>query len=640
MDQTKPIAFSALCLAVYLLLLQVEQHLRMYLIPSLPVDDFLLTMLNHHALLPQGLYLVSLTALSLVSGPAPEANRKKRAHVSRVLLLPVVILFIRAAELRSAVFIWVYPFSAVFLAWISSGLRLGQLFTKPDPFGIQNPGSWIETEAGFNWKTNTGYINVVNPFQGILIVGGAGSGKTYTLIEEIIRQAISKGYTGFIYDYKYPELSAFTFDSIRLLGKPGYTYYHLNFMDMERTHRINPLHPDNLPISAFAAEYAAVILKNLKREWVNHSDFWSDNAIAYLKAIIWYLKKHEPQYCSLPHVIRLSLAEYPLVLDLLRRDPECRSMISSLLTAYTENATAQIAGCVSSLQTPMDKLNSALIFWVLSGNDSDLNLNNPRKPAILTIGNNPQLQETISPVISLVASVVIKKMNQKNKVKSVFLLDEAPTLFIPDLKNLPNTGRSNQVCTVYCCQDFSQMNLLYGAEEAKAIRASLGNQFIGMVNDVETAEMVSRMFGQMEKQVKTINSSTGSNGGNDVNYSAGYSMQEQEKPLIRASEVLTLETGVFIGKTTQVKHAFFRGRPVIRPKGAPAGLPKFKDLGLQTLPDPGTARASLNSASVTLSMYGESMLSREEQMERILELNFKKIANEADEILFGLKKGS
>lgn len=612
MNQIKPLSLTALFVSVYLLLLQYEQHLGLYLFPALPVDGFLIQMINHHALLPQGMYLLCILMHVLVRKPALQTG-KARA-VGLIFLVPILILFLRALQLRTSLFIWIYPLSAAGLTLISLALRPGFLFKRPDSFGIANPGSWIESETGFNWKTNTGYINVVNPFQGILIVGGAGSGKTYTLIEEIISQAISKGYTGFIYDYKYPELSEFTYQMIRLKGKEGYCHYHINFMDMERTHRINPLHADNLPISAFAAEYASVIMKNLKREWVSHSDFWSDNAIAYLKAIIWYLRKHEPACCSLPHVIRLSLAEYPLVLEMLRRDPECRSMISSLLTAYTENAAAQIAGCVSSLQTPMDKLNSQLIFWVLSGNDSDLNLNDPQKPSILTIANNPQLHETISPVISLVASVVIKKMNQKNKIRSIFLLDEAPTLFIPDLKNLPNTGRSNQVCTVYCCQDFSQMNVLYGTEEAKAIRASLGNQFIGMVNDVETAEMVSRMFGQMEKQVKTINSSTGSNDNNDVNYSAGYSMQQQEKPLIRASEILTLETGVFIGKTTQLRHAFFKGKPLIRLKGAPGPVPKFKDLGLQAGPV------------------------NELQISQVLELNFKKICNEADEILFGLKK--
>lgn len=610
----RPGALILLLVSIYVLFIQYELQLHIFFIRSLQFDHFVYSFVIRYRSGPQIFYLLSLIFLRLSKTVIAEAKVNKIQIGTSILVFPLLILFLKIQQLKVDIFSLADPLTAISIGIIFLKFRLPHVLTTKETAGFVNPDLWLENESSFNWITNTGYINVLNPYQGMLIVGGAGSGKTYSLIEEIIRQAIKKGYTGFIYDYKYPELSNFVYATMTEIKGHKLHYYHLNFSDISRTHRINPIQPANLPVSAFAAEYASVILKNLKKEWVTHADFWADNAIAYLKAIIWYLKKHKPAYCSLPHVISLCMVDYPVILSLLSRDPECKAMVASLITAYNENAGSQVAGCISSLQTPIDKLNNPHIFWVLSGNDCDLDLNNPDHPAILTIGNNPQLAETISPVISLIASVIMKKMNQKNRLKGIFLLDEAPTLYIPDLKNLPNTGRSNKICTVYCCQDFSQMNVLYGADEARALRASLANQFIGLVNDVETAEITSRMFGHRQLEVKSLNASSASSEQSETNYTSGYSIQHQQKNLIEVNEIMTLETGMFIGKTTESKHAFFKGKPIISSKPNSAEVPAFKEL---LLASKATQADDLNLTT-----------------EKLLELNFRKIKNETEELIF------
>ncbi len=440
---------------------------------------------------------------------------------------------------------------------------------------IKTASKKIENEASFHWKTKHGYINITNPFQGIMIVGGAGSGKTYTVIQEIIMQAIQKGYTGFIYDYKYPELSEFVYQILK--KKPGHSvkFYSVNFTHPSRSHRLNPIHPRNLPISLFAQEFSAILLKNLKREWVDKQDFWADNAIAYFKSIIWFLKKYEPDFCTIPHAITFAMKEYPWVLEILSKDRECKGMISSLWTAYQENASAQIAGCVSSLQNPLDRLNNPSIFWILSGDDISLNLNDPENPGLLCIGNHPILADALNPIISLVASVVMKNLNQRGKIKSIFLLDEAPTLYIPNLKDLPNTGRSNLISTIYCCQDFSQMDLMYGDREAKVIRASLGNQFLGMVNDLDTSHQISKVFGKEDQIIQSKNHSTSYSANEESNQSAGYSFQLQEKEILKPNAALNFPPGFFVGKVTAAKHPFFSGKPIIIPREPTKQIPDF-----------------------------------------------------------------
>ena len=518
--------------------------------------------------IPNLFFLVS-TFLVFLAQPQP----LQKLFLSKIIFLKFFGLILCLLEwifmfrLNSLGITFLNPLSFIgFFLLLRSFLRSNpEIRPHEEIIKIRNDLKKQVNEDSFNWKLENGYINLVNPFQGIFIVGGAGSGKTYTLIREIIAQSIQKKFTGFIYDYKYPELTEFALTHLQNSNPSKTKFYSVNFTEPHRSHRINPIHPRNLPISLFAQEFSSTILKNLKKEWVAKQDFWADNAISYLKAIIWFLKKKEPQCCTLPHAIILALNEYPEVLEMLAQDKECKSMISSLWTAFKENAGAQIAGCISSLQNPLDKLNNPDLFWILSGDDIPLNLNNPEQPALLCVGNNPIISDSLNPIISLIASAVIKNLNQRGNQKSIFLLDEAPTLYIPNLKDLPNTGRSNRISTIYCCQDYSQMDLMYGREEAKVLRASLGNQFMGMVNDMDTAEQISKIFGKQDQLIETQNQSSSFSQAQDWNTSKGISYSLREKEIVKSNAALSFPTGYFVGKITGTKHAYFAGKPIITP---------------------------------------------------------------------------
>jgi len=528
--------------------------------------------LSHYALAYPGLLRVVFLALIALGAGVSRANRHLNLSlmasstvIPSILLVPCSILFSESWKLGLVYYTVAEPLLITLLPVLVFWLAVSMTSLTPRRdmgFGIKSPHRLIESPDSFNWKTDTGYINVINPFQGIFIVGGAGSGKTYGLVLGIIEQAVRKGFTGFIYDYKYPDLKEAL--SYHLLREKNLAreLIQLDFVHPLHSNRINPLAPLNLPVPLYAGNYAETILRNLKKEWVVKQDFWADNAISYLKSIIWFLKKNHPDRCTLPHAVCMALGDYSVVLSLLEADRDCRLIVSSLLTAHRENAGAQVAGCVSSLQTPIEKLNDPAIFWVLSGSDSDLELNSPGKPAFLVAGNDPLMCESLGPVISLIATVVMKKLNQKNRLKSIFLLDEAPTLYVPGLKDLPNTGRGNLVSTIYCCQDYSQMDVMYGHDESRALRASLGNQFMGMVNDTATAQQISQFFGKAEKLVENKNRSRSSPAGflSDASYSRGSSWQVLEKDLVRPEQVLSLPCGNFVGKTTSAYRPFFGGK--------------------------------------------------------------------------------
>ncbi|UWW97660.1 MAG: TraM recognition domain-containing protein (plasmid) [Candidatus Cardinium sp.] len=364
----------------------------------------------------------------------------------------------------------------------------------------------------FIWKgQKRGFIVLDSLSQGIYIEGSAGSGKSSSVMEPIIYQAADMGFAGFLYDFKGnpPTLSAHMYQE--LLNKQT-KFAHINITNTHLSHRCNPLHPSYLPFKLYAQEYASAILKNLNKEWMHKQDFWSDNAIAFFSAIIWFLKKHHGSLCSLPHALLVAMKDYEQSIALLSLDRETKIMIEPIHTAYKNNAEKQLAGVFSSLQLPFNKIYTKEIFWVLSGhlsdqNTVDLDVSNPAHPTMLTVANDPRLSDSLSSIIALIGTVCMKHINQQGKNKSIFLLDEAPTLFIPGLENLPATARSNNVSTIVCVQDFEQLKNMYGSSKAEVIRNNLGNQFFGMTSNLTTGSYVSKMAGSYTNVRTSINMS-------------------------------------------------------------------------------------------------------------------------------------
>lgn len=495
------------------------------------------------------------------------------------------------------VFVFLYPVE--FLTFNVTGFIVANMFkTKRQlltrNFGFEKVTILVENPTSFNWHSkNDGYINVENIFRGILILGGAGAGKTFTLIEEIIDMAIQKGFTGLIYDFKMNanfsdrrDEWSLTRHAYKAFIKSGSKQAHKNLdgkwphpqsLDHDRrmlwvinwrnpkySHQVNPIHPVYMESQSFANEYALTLLQNLKPEWIKTRDFFADSAIIYLKAIFWFLRCQFPESCTLPHAVTIALMSHSKVLAMLSLDKQCHEIVSSLLVAEQKNAEAQLAGAVASLQIPVDKVNSPEIFWVLSGNDFSLRLNDPESPGILALGNDPELKETYGPVAALIATVCKKVMNRPSMLPSIYLLDECPTLAIPNLSELPATGRSNKICTIVCGQDKSQFVVNYGKEQTDTLIANLGTHFYGQLNDLDTAKMASEVIGTREKENRSINQ--GKSLGESLSRNSGENIAVQRENLIHPFELQTLPRGRFVGKVAETSEVtpyspFFNVRP-------------------------------------------------------------------------------
>lgn len=392
-----------------------------------------------------------------------------------------------------------------------------------------------------NRKRNS-YVNVVNPFRGLLVIGTPGAGKSYFVIRHVITQHIRKGFTMFIYDFKFDDLSHIAYNTW-LKNKHAFAtppkFYYINFDDLNRTHRCNALDPTAMLDITDASESARTILLGLNREWIKkQGDFFIESPINFLTAIIWYLRRYnDGQFCTLPHVIELMQVDYDSLFTLLRTEKEIEVLINPFINAYLNDVMEQLEGQIASAKVAMARLASPQLYYVLSGSDFTLDLNNPDEPKIICMGNNPQKIQTYGAVLSLYVNRLVKLVNQKGKMKSSLILDEFPTIYLNGIDSLIATARSNKVSTCLGIQDFSQLRKDYGREQADVIVNITGNIISGQVVG-DTARSLSERFGKIMQDRVSYSINSGD---------TSISKSKQLESALPPSKIASLSSGEFVG---------------------------------------------------------------------------------------------
>jgi hypothetical protein len=441
----------------------------------------------------------------------------------------------------------------VYLAVFILGF-LFSYFTVKEIERVETDRKKNQTKYSLHLKGDNGkQVNITNPFRGILVIGSNGGGKTVSTAEPFIEQFAQKNYAGIIYDYKFPTLSDIAylhFSTKRKVdaGEIQPIFYVVNFSDISKSHRFNPLNPKYLKSQIYATEFAKALVVNFNTESNQKSDFWVKSSTAFLTAIIWFLKKHHPLNCTIPHLVSIITGfSYRDTMAMLETDDECSKIIRSVLTARDERAGNQLSGVVSSLQIDFATLNDPNLTYVLSGDDFDLNINDPKHPKVLCVGTDNHIAAALSPIISLIFSVALKQMNEHSKHHSFCLLDEAAQINIPRLSNVPATCRSNKLSVIFMAQNLTQIEDKYGKAEAESLLANLNYQFFTRTTVFSTAEYISKMIGETKSVAKSENQSHSSKGLNTSNNSIGDNFSEVEKRAVKPQDVLNLQAGEIVG---------------------------------------------------------------------------------------------
>ena len=454
--------------------------------------------------------------------------------------------------------LYIFTLSVGYICLLMAGVWMSRLLKNnlmDDVFNTENESFMQETrlmenEYSVNLPTrfyykkkwNNGWINVVNPFRASMVLGTPGSGKSYAIVNNYIKQQIEKGFAMYIYDYKFPDLSEIAYNHLlhhldAYKVKPQ--FFVINFDDPRRSHRCNPINPAFMTDISDAYESAYTIMLNLNRSWIQkQGDFFVESPIILLAAIIWFLKIYENgKYCTFPHAIEFLNRPYAQIFPILTSYDELSNYLSPFMDAWEGGAQDQLQGQIASAKIPLSRMISPALYWVMTGDDFSLDINNPNEPKVLVVGNNPDRQNIYSAALGLYNSRIVKLINKKKQLKSSVIIDELPTIYFRGLDNLIATARSNKVAVCLGFQDFSQLTRDYGDKESKVIQNTVGNVFSGQVVG-ETAKTLSERFGKVlqQRQSMTINRNDKST-----------SISTQMDSLIPASKISNLTQGMFVG---------------------------------------------------------------------------------------------
>lgn len=438
---------------------------------------------------------------------------------------------------------WLKPLTAWVAVRLSQDIfnRFNESFPQEERYLSAPSSLHLESRYNFRNQTRTGVINLVNIMRGTLVMGNPGSGKTRYIFRPLIRQSLELGMAVFVYDLKYPDLSEFVWWCLERAGRASRTLYTLNFNDLSRSHRCNPLHPTGIADINDAGEYARTIMVALRKESVHQQEgFFAQSAVNFLTACIWFLRCYQNgRYCTLPHLIELIQYDHSRLLSILMSYPENRSYIGSFAEAYSQGVTDQLQGQVDSARVAVAALASPAFYYLLSGDDFSLDINNPKAPKVVCIGSNPQKAHIYGVAVSVLMNRMLREINRPGGVPCHLIVDEFASIRVLGMPETLATARSNQVATTIGIQDVSQLRVSYGRDWADTLCNLPGNLICGQASGY-SAHFVSEKFGRTLQEKSTI-----SNNSRD----SSVSQSQQLEPVLPASKIATLSSGEFVGIT-------------------------------------------------------------------------------------------
>ncbi|MBV4359112.1 YWFCY domain-containing protein [Pinibacter aurantiacus] len=470
-------------------------------------------------------------------------------------LISVLILYMRMQPTEVA-FAYIVITSLGYILFMTGGsllTRILKLKLQGDVFNKLNETfpqeeRLLENKYSLNFratynlkgKTRPSWINVVNSFRGLLVMGNSGSGKTAFVVKEIIKQQIQKGFAMFIHDFKYPDLTNVAYYHF-LQNKNKYKttpeFYVINFD--EPVHRCNPLMAQSIRSITDAASASRSILLGLNQDWIeNQGDFWIESSINFVTALIWFLRKYKDGiYCTLPHVIELAQVEFEKLFTILRAEPTLEILVSPFIKAYQEDAGKQLIGQISGAAVSLGTLSTENLYYVLSGDDFMMTINDPKAPKIVCIANNPQVSNIYSAVISLYLNNLQKLLKEQEEQPCGIVLEEFANISWNGVDKFLSVCRSYLVSTTLVIQDASQLILHYGKHQADVIMSMAGNIISGQVTG-DSARVLADRFGKImqDRESVSINSRDTS-----VNHS------KQMDFAIPQSTIASLSSGEFVG---------------------------------------------------------------------------------------------
>lgn len=454
----------------------------------------------------------------------------------------------------------------------------------------------------YKGKFRKGWVNIVNPLRGTWVVGTPGSGKTFSIIEPVIRQHSEKEFAVVLYDYKFPSLATRLYyhylknKNAKDSKMPkGMKFNMINFVDVEYSRRVNPIQLKYINNLAVASETAEILLESLqkgKKEGGGGSDqFFQTSAVNFLAACIYFFCNWEKEpydkdgnmliaekvqdkqtlrmiptgrvfdkmgnevepaywlgkYSDMLHILSFLNESYQTIFEVLETDNEVAPLLGPFQTALKNRAMEQLEGMIGTLRVYTSRLATKESYWIFhkDGDDFDLKVSDPKNPSYLLIANDPEMESIIGALNALILNRLVTRVNtgQGKNIPTSIIVDELPTLYFHKIDRLIGTARSNKVSVTLGFQEFPQLEADYGKVGMQKIITTVGNVVSESARSKETLEWLSSdIFGkvvQLKKGVTIDRDKTSIN------------LNENMDSLVPASKISDMPTGWICGQTAR-----------------------------------------------------------------------------------------
>ncbi len=389
-----------------------------------------------------------------------------------------------------------------------------------------------------HFKVDKGKFQINNIKRGVSIIGSAGSGKTESVVFNLLQHFSKHSFSGVLHDYKNFEITEIAYPLFQANDIP---FFIISFDTIYN--RVNPIAPRYMENEEIVNEVSRVLIENLLEQKESGSTgttkFFNDAAEGLIGGLIWKLKTSYPQFCTLPHLIAIyQLLDTDSLIAFLKTNATSRAMADAFISG--KDSDRQTAGVKSTLANAFKKISTQSIFMVLSADEVPLAINSQKKPSIISVVNNPKYETAYAPIIATIIHTITKQMSVRNSNSSFLLMEEAPTIRLLNMHRIPATLRSYNIATVYVMQDKIQNDMMYGDKASKAILSNLSYQFFGKVNDPDTAKYYERFFEIVKKKTISVNK------GFNLNFDTRVTKGEKEVSKQRADVFFRLKQGEFI----------------------------------------------------------------------------------------------
>ncbi|HEY9645405.1 MAG TPA: type IV secretion system DNA-binding domain-containing protein [Chroococcidiopsis sp.] len=388
--------------------------------------------------------------------------------------------------------------------------------------------------------------------RGIVVVGAPGSGKTFSVINPVIRSALDQGFPTIVYDFKYP-------DQTELLcayaAKRGYRVkiFAPAFAESEVCNPLDFLRDSDDAL--MARQIATVMNRNFALNANSSEDkFFSDAGDQLTQAIL-MLAKAMPEPDLMMASTLLSLADLPKRLEAAYKRSESGNgwkMSNWVYLAFSQLLQLQgsektVAGVIGTASKIFSRFLSPELVSAFCG-QTTLPLDLEGK-TLLILGLDRQRREAVAPLIATILHMIVtRNVTRRRKDPLVLALDELPTLYLPYLTNWLNENRSDGLVTMIGFQNLNQLEKTYSREISRAILGGCATKVVFNPQEHESARAFSEYLGEEEIGTQQRSRSRGKGGS-----STSTSDQLHKRSLVEAAQFNKFPTGkcVFVNPAYQ-----------------------------------------------------------------------------------------